>query len=173
MTTPLPAPNAPTVTGSFGTSPQPGNIIKTDSIQVDARSVNDMKVSPDARYATMTRRGRIQPPQRARDLGSGGSGAPPRSPSEVTDYGLTGGVHNAFPADTHVFALANGDKYVILDVEDIYNPRYVGEYNHPDSRLHDVWVMDGLAYSAEWETGLVVVDVGDGRWAARLKTPSS
>ena len=35
----------------------PTNIIKTDSIQVDARSVNDVKVSPDARYATVTREG--------------------------------------------------------------------------------------------------------------------
>ncbi len=148
----------------------PGNIVKTDSIQVDARSVNDMKVSPDARYATMTREG-------ASDRRNGlvlldlADPAHPRIASEVTDYGLTGGVHNAFPTETHVFALANGDKYVILDVTDIYNPRYTGEYNHPDSRLHDVWVMDGLAYSAEWETGLVVVDVGDGRWGGSLENP--
>ena len=35
----------------------PENILKTDSIQVDARSVNDIKVSPDGRYATLTREG--------------------------------------------------------------------------------------------------------------------
>ena len=148
----------------------PGNIVKTDSIQVDARSVNDMKVSPDARYATMTREG-------ASDRRNGvvildlADPAHPKIASEVTDYGLTGGVHNAFPTNEHVFALAGGDKYVILDVSDIYNPRYVGEYNHPDSRLHDVWVLDGLAYSAEWATGLVVVDVGDGRWGGSPENP--
>ena len=27
------------------------------------------------------------------------------------------------------------------------NPRFVSEYNHPNSRVHDVWVHDGLAYS--------------------------
>ena len=149
---------------------EPGNIVKTDSIQVDARSVNDMKVSPDARYATMTREG-------ASDRRNGvvildlADPAHPKIASEVTDHGLTGGVHNAFPTNEHVFALAGGDKYVILDVADIYNPRYVGEYNHPDSRLHDVWVLDGLAYSAEWENGLVVVDVGDGRWGGSPENP--
>lgn len=148
----------------------PANIFKTDSIQVDARSVNDMKVSPDGRYATMTREG-------ASDRRNGvvildlADPAHPVIASEVTDHGLTGGVHNAFPTNEHVFALAGGDKYVILDVADLYNPRYVGEYNHPDSRLHDVWVMDGLAYSAEWENGLVVADVGNGRWGGSPENP--
>ena len=149
---------------------EPGNIFKTDSIQVDARSVNDMKVSPDARYATMTREGASNRRNGVVILDLADP-AHPKIASEVTDHGLTGGVHNAFPTNEHVFALAGGDKYVILDVSDIYNPRYVGEYNHPDSRLHDVWVLDGLAYSAEWENGLVVVDVGDGRWGGSPENP--
>ena len=149
---------------------EPGNIVKTDSIQVDARSVNDIKVSPDARYATMTREGASNRRNGVVILDLSDP-AHPKIASEVTDYGLTGGVHNAFPTNEHVFALAGGDKYVILDVSDIYNPRYVGEYNHPDSRLHDVWVFDGLAYSAEWETGLVVVDVGNGRWGGSPENP--
>ena len=37
--------------------------------------------------------------------------------------------------------------------------------------LHDVWVLDGLAYSAEWDNGLVVVDVGDGRWGGSPENP--
>ncbi len=149
---------------------EPGNIVKTDSIQVDARSVNDMKVSPDARYATMTREGASNRRNGVVILDLADP-AHPVIAAEVTDYGLTGGVHNAFPTDEYVFALAGGDKYVILDVADIYNPRYVGEYNHPNSRLHDVWVLDGLAYSAEWENGLVVVDVGDGRWGGSPENP--
>src|SRR5690606_31764984 len=35
----------------------PANIIKTDSIMVDARSVNDVKISPDGRYGIITREG--------------------------------------------------------------------------------------------------------------------
>jgi len=149
---------------------EPGNIFKTDSIQVDARSVNDMKVSPDARYATMTREGASNRRNGVVILDLADP-AHPVIASEVTDHGLTGGVHNAFPTNDYVYALAGGDKYVILDVSDLYNPRLVGEYNHPDSRLHDVWVLDGLAYSAEWENGLVVVDVGDGRWGGSPENP--
>src|SRR5690606_8076057 len=71
----------------------------------------------------------------------------------------------------HLFALSGGDKYVILDVTDLASPRQVGEYNQPNSRIHDVWVHDGIAYSSEWENGVVVVDVGNGRWGGSLEHP--
>jgi hypothetical protein len=147
----------------------PANIVKTDSVQVDARSVNDIKVSPDGRYASLTREG-------ASDRRNGVvilDLADPAHPVIAAEYteGLTGGVHNAFPTNDHLFALSNGDKYVILDVRDIYNPTYVSEYDHPNSRVHDVWVHDGIAYSAEWGTGLVVVDVGNGRWGGTPENP--
>ena len=147
----------------------PGNIFKTDSIQVDARAVNDVKVSPDARYATMTREGASNRRNGVVILDL----ADPAHPkiASMYDEGLTGGVHNAFPTNDYLFALSGGDKYVILDVRDIYSPKYVSEYNHPDSRVHDVWVHDGIAYSAEWGTGVVVVDVGNGRWGGTIENP--
>ncbi len=147
----------------------PSNIFKTDSIQVDARSVNDVKVSPDARYATMTREGASNSRNGVVILDL----ADPAHPTiaSMYDEGLTGGVHNAFPTNDYVFALSDGDKYVILDVRDIYAPRYVSEYNHPNSRVHDVWVHNGIAYSAEWGSGVVVVDVGNGRWGGTIEQP--
>ena len=147
----------------------PDNVIKTDSIQVDARSVNDVKVSPDGRYASLTREGASNRRNGVVILDL----ADPAHPVIAAEYteGLTGGVHNAFPTNDHLFALSNGDKYVILDVRDIYNPTYVSEYDHPNSRVHDVWVHDGIAYSAEWGTGLVVVDVGNGRWGGTIAEP--
>ena len=147
----------------------PENVVKTDSIQVDARSVNDVKVSPDGRYASLTREGASNRRNGVVILDLADP-AHPVIASEYTD-GLTGGVHNAFPTNDHLFALSNGDKYVILDVSDLYNPRYVSEYDHPNSRVHDVWVHDGIAYSAEWGTGLVVVDVGNGRWGGTIEEP--
>ena len=36
---------------------------------------------------------------------------------------IAGGVHNMFATDDHLFALARGDKYVIIDVRDIYDPK--------------------------------------------------
>ena len=147
----------------------PANISKTDSIQVDARTVNDVKVSPDGRYAALSREGASNRRNGVvlLDLSN------PASPTIASTYdeGLTGGVHNMFATEDYLFALSGGDKYVILDVRDLRNPRYVSEYNHPDSRIHDVWVHDGVAYSAEWENGVVVVDVGNGRWGGSIENP--
>ncbi len=147
----------------------PDNVVKTDSIQVDARSVNDVKVSPDGRYASLTREGASNRRNGVVILDL----ADPAHPVIAAEYtaGLTGGVHNAFPTNHHLFALSNGDKYVILDMRDIYSPKYVSEYDHPNSRVHDVWVHDGIAYSAEWGSGLVVVDVGNGRWGGTIENP--
>ena len=147
----------------------PDNVVKTDSIQVDARSINDVKVSPDGRYASLTREGASNRRNGVVILDL----ADPAHPKIAAEYteGLTGGVHNAFPTNDYLFALSNGDKYVILDMSDIYDPKYVSEYDHPNSRVHDVWVHDGIAYSAEWGTGLVAVDVGNGRWGGAIDDP--
>ncbi len=148
----------------------PANIVKVDSLQVDARTVNDVKVSPDGRYAALSREG-------ASDRRNGvvildmADPANPVVASTFESNGVTGGVHNMFATDDYLFALAGGDKYVIIDVRDPYAPRFVSEYNHPDSRIHDVWVHDGIAYSSEWQTGVVVVDVGNGRWGGSIEDP--
>lgn len=148
---------------------EPGAIVKVDSIQVDARTVNDVKVSPDGRYAALSREGASNRRNGVVIIDL----ANPREPeiASIYDQGLTGGVHNMFAQDDYLFALSGGDKYVILDVTDIRNPRYVSEYDHPNSRVHDVWVRDGLAYSSEWGQGVVVVDVGDGRWGGSIENP--
>ncbi|MEX2467827.1 MAG: Ig-like domain-containing protein [Gemmatimonadota bacterium] len=147
----------------------PASIVKTDSIQIDARTVNDVKVSPDGRYAALSREGASNRRNGVVILDL----ANPASPTVAStfDEGLTGGVHNMFATEDYLFALSGGDKYVILDVRDLRNPSYVSEYNHPDSRVHDVWVHDGIAYSAEWENGVVVVDVGNGRWGGTIENP--
>lgn len=165
------------VTGTWGADgwayfwdvTDPTNIMKTDSIQLDARTVNDVKVSPDGRYAALSREGASN---RVNGLVIVDL-ADPRNPVVAATYdeGLTGGVHNMFAMDDYLFALSGGDKYVILDMSDIANPRYVSEYNHPDSRIHDVWVHDGIAYSSEWGTGVVIVDVGNGRWGGTIENP--
>ncbi len=147
----------------------PAAIVKYDSIQVDARTVNDVKASPDGRYAVLSREGATNRRNGLVILDM----ADPRHPKIASFYdeGITGGVHNMFADDDYLYALSDGDKYVIIDVRDIYAPKYVSEYNHPDSRIHDVWVWDGLAFSSEWGTGVVVVDVGNGRWGGSPEHP--
>lgn len=162
------------ITGSAGFAyvwdvTDPGNLIKTDSIFVDARTVNDVKVSPDSRYGVLTREG-------ASDRVNGvvildlANPANPTIASEKTAE-LTGGVHNVWPENDYLYALSGGQRYVIIDMSDIYNPRAVGEYNHPNSSIHDVIVHNGIAYSSEWENGVVVVDVGNGGWGGTPEEP--
>ncbi len=147
----------------------PGNIVKTDSIQLDARTINDVKVAPNGRYAALSREGASNRRNGVVILDLADPAHPVQA--SVYDDGLTGGVHNMFATNDHLFALSAGDKYVILDVTDLSNPTYVSEYNHPDSRVHDIWVHDGVAYSSEWGTGVVVVDVGNGRWGGSIDNP--
>ncbi len=147
----------------------PSNLFKTDSVRVDARTINDVTVAPHGRWAALSREGASNRVNGVVILDL----ANPAHPvvAATFDHELTGGVHNMFATETHLFAISGGDKYVIIDMADIRNPRYVSEYNHPDSRVHDVWVHDGIAYSSEWGTGVVVVDVGNGRYGGTIEQP--
>ena len=146
-----------------------GNIVRSDSIRVDARIINDVTVSPDGRYGVLAREG-------ASDRKNGvvildlATPAHPKIAATVVDN-LTGGVHNMFATNDYLFAISGGDKYVIVDVRDIAHPKVVSEYNHPNSRVHDVWVNDGIAYSSEWGTGVVAVDVGNGKYGGTIEKP--
>jgi hypothetical protein len=145
------------------------NIVKTDSIKVDARTINDVTVSPDGRYGVLTREGASNRVNGVVILDLA-SPAHPKIASTF-DQELTGGVHNAFATNDYLFAVSGGQKYVIIDVKDIYRPKYVSEYKHPDARLHDLWVRDGIAYSAQGGVGTVVVDVGNGKYGGSIEHP--
>jgi uncharacterized protein YjdB len=145
------------------------NIVRTDSIRVDARVINDVTVSPDGRYGALSREGASNRVNGVVILDLSNPAHP--TVASTFEQGLTGGVHNMFATNDHLFAISNGDKYVIIDVRDLRNPRYAGEYDHPNSRVHDVWVRDGIAYSSEWGTGVVAVDVGNGRWGGSIERP--
>ena len=146
------------------------NIVKTDSIKVDARTINDVTVSPDGRYGVLTREGASNRINGVVILDL----ATPAHPKVAAtfDQELTGGVHNAFATNDYLFAVSGGQKYVIIDVKDIYHPKYVSEYRHgANVRLHDLWVHDGLAYSAQGGAGTVVVDVGNGKYGGSIEKP--
>ena len=145
------------------------NIVKTDSIRIDARTINDVTVSPDGRYAVLTREGASNRVNGVVILDL----AVPAHPkvASVFNEQLTGGVHNAFATNDYLFAISGGEKYVIIDVRDITKPRYVSEYKHPGARIHDLWVRDGIAYSAQGGAGTVLVDVGNGKWGGTIERP--
>jgi hypothetical protein len=145
------------------------NIVKTDSIKVDARTINDVTVSPDGRYGALSREGASN---RVNGVVLLDLAIPAHPKVAATfDKELTGGVHNMFATNDHLFAVSGGAKYVIIDVKDIYAPKYVSEYRHPNARLHDLWVRDGIAYSAQGGVGTVVVDVGNGKYGGTIEHP--
>ena len=145
------------------------NIVKTDSVKVDARTINDVTVSPDGRYGVLSREGASNRVNGVVILDL----ADPAHPkiASTFDQELTGGVHNMFATNDHLFAVSGGSKYVIIDVRDIYNPKYVSEYRHPNARIHDLWVHDGIAYSAQGGAGAVAVDVGNGKYGGTIENP--
>ncbi len=92
--------------------------MKTDSVKVDARTINDVTVSPDARYGVLSREGASNRVNGVVILDL----ANPAHPkiASTFDEELTGGVHNMFATNDYLFAVSGGAKYVIIDVKDIY-----------------------------------------------------
>jgi hypothetical protein len=139
---------------------EPENMYIIDTVTVDARTVNDVKVSENGKVAVITREGASNRKNGFVILDV----SDPFNVSIITEYNddMTGGVHNVFIYDNHVYAVNNGRKYDVINIEDPSNPFRVGRYElgTPGHGVHDVWVIDGLAYSSNWADGVHVVDVG-------------
>ena len=141
----------------------PGNLVIIDTVHVDARTVNDVKISEDGRIAVISREGASNRRNGIVVLDVSEPQVGVRILSRYDDE-LTGGVHNIFVHDNHVYALSAGQRYDIINIEDPKKPHRVGRFalDNPDRSIHDIVVKDGIAYSANWNDGVVVVDVGGG-----------
>ena len=158
------------VTGTWGANGEahfwdvtnPKEIERIATVKVDARTVNDVKVSPNGKVCVISREG-------ASNRKNGivlYNVVDPKNPKEITafDEELTGGVHNVFVEDDYIYALSASRRYDIIDIKDIENPKKVSSYQvfKPGASIHDVWVKDGIAYSSNWRNGVHMVDVGYG-----------
>ena len=156
------------VTGTWGANGEayfwdvtdPSNMVIIDTVTVDARTVNDVKISEDGRVGVITREG-------ASDRKNGFVILDVSDPFNVTisaayNDDMTGGVHNVFIYENHVYAVNNGRKYDIINIDDPKKPFRVGVYelDTPGHSIHDVWIEDGIAYSSNWADGVHAVDVG-------------
>ena len=156
------------VTGTWGSNGEayfwdvtdPANMKIIDTVTVDARTVNDVKISADGRVGVMTREG-------ASDRKNGFVILDVSDPYNVTisaayNDDMTGGVHNAFIYENHIYAVNNGRKYDIINIDDPKKPFRVGVYelDSPGHSIHDVWIEDGIAYSSNWADGVHAVDIG-------------
>jgi len=156
------------VTGTWGANgdayfwdvTDPSNITPIDTITVDARTVNDVKVSEDGKVCVITREGASNRKNGFVILDV----SDPFNVEILSEYNddLTGGVHNVFVYQNHVFAVNNGRKFDIINIENPREPKRVSVYElkTPGHSIHDVWVVDGIAYSSNWTDGVHMVDVG-------------
>ncbi|HET7460208.1 MAG TPA: hypothetical protein VFJ82_03135 [Longimicrobium sp.] len=136
----------------------------TDSVTVDALTINDVAVNAAGTLAVLTREGA---PSRRNgivilDLKD------PAHPKQVGEYWetLTGGAHNLWLDGDKAYVVdQGGSEMAIVDLAIPNDPVQVGRWglpNSPDRFLQDVAVKDGLAYLSYWNDGLVIVDVGNG-----------
>ena len=139
----------------------PESIVLIDAVRVDARTVNDVKVSEDGRVAVLSREGASNRKNGFVVLDVSEPQVGVRILSRFDDQ-LRGGVHNVFIHEEHVYALSNGRRFDVISIEDPTQPYRVGrfELDTPGHSIHDVWVVDGVAFSSNWDDGVVAIDVG-------------
>jgi len=142
----------------------PSSPVLTDSVQLDARRINDVKIHSNNRIGILTREG-------ASDRRNGIvilDLADPAHPTIISEYKRTvpGGVHNVWVEGDLVYAVHNGTRDIhIIDISDPAAPDEIGRWGLPPSdtkSLHDVIVQDGYAYLSYWDDGAVMLDVGAG-----------
>ena len=102
----------------------PENMKIIDTVKVDARNVNDIKVSDDGRVGVITREGASNRKNGFVILNV----SDPFNVKIISTFNddMTGGVHNTFIYENHVYAVNNGRKYDIINIEDPENPFRVG-----------------------------------------------
>jgi hypothetical protein len=142
----------------------PTNPVLTDSVTVDARVINSVKVSRNGKWLAATREGAANR-RNGIVIYSLEDPAHPRQVSEYTET-VTSGVHNVFWATDSILYLTNdgtGDMN-ILDVSDPANPKEIGRWGLPveGKTLHDIWAQDGLLWMSYMMDGLVILDIGGG-----------
>ena len=143
----------------------PAAPVRTDSVKIDAITVNDVKVRADGAIAVVTHE----------NSGDGLNGitlldlADPAHPTVITRYtdGLEAGVHDVWVEGSFVYAALDGfdattGGLAIIDISTSATPQTVARFYAGSSFLHDVYVRDGLAFLSHWDAGLVILDVGNG-----------
>lgn len=143
----------------------PGTPRIVDSMMTNARLVNDVMTTEDGSYGVFSREGSSN----RKDgivVFDASDACHPRPIAEYTET-VSGGVHSSYVYRGFVFLTddATGSMRVI----DIHRPsephevaRWQTEQTEAGRYLHDIQVVDGLAYLSYWNDGLVILDVGNG-----------
>jgi hypothetical protein len=157
----------------------PANPKPAEPLKVDARLINDVSVTADGKIGVITREGASSRKNGIMFLDT----SDPMAPKVLSEYTatVTGGVHSAYINSHYVYLTDDSTGSLrVIDFADVKNPKEVARWQIestgqmqialPEGEgvstagryLHDVQVVDGLAYLAYWRDGLVVLDVGKG-----------
>jgi hypothetical protein len=157
----------------------PANPVVMDSIMANTRLVNDMQTTADGNYMVFTREG-------AADRKNGiviADTRDPLHPKEISQFvdGVAAGVHSVYIYEhpqygRYVFITNDGTGAIdIVNLTDPAKPARAGEWrtDRPDAAryVHDLDIVDGLLYASYWNDGLVILDVGNGKWGGRPDQP--
>lgn len=145
-----------------------------DSMMTNARIVNDVMTTDDGKYGVFSREG-------ASDRKNGivvFDASDACHPKAIAQYNETvsGGVHSSYIYKGHVYLTddATGSMRVI-DIQDPAHPKEVARWQAEQTEagryLHDIMVLDGLAYLAYWNDGLIILDVGNGMKGGSPEAP--
>jgi hypothetical protein len=157
----------------------PSNPVVVDSIMANMRLVNDMQTTPDGNYMVFTREG-------AADRKNGiviADTHDPLHPKEIAQFtdGVAAGVHSVYIYEhprygRYVFITNDGTGAIdIVNLTDPAKPTRAGEWrtDRPDAAryVHDLDIVDGVLYASYWNDGLVILDIGNGKWGGRPDKP--
>ena len=129
---------------------------------VDARVVNDVKVRSDGKVAAISHEFSLDQLNGITLLDLSAD----CNPTVISRFttGLQSGIHNVWIEGDFVYVVTDGvgSGLRILDISDPQTPTVVAAFADPFSFLHDVYVRDGLAFLSHWDSGLIILDVGNG-----------
>jgi len=145
-----------------------------DSMVNDARINNDVMTTEDGNFGVFSREGASNRKNGIMIFDASDA----CHPKVIAEYNETvsGGVHSSYVYQGHVYLTddATGSMRVI-DIRDPYHPKEVARWQTAQTEagryLHDIMVVDGLAYLAYWNDGLVILDVGNGRKGGSPENP--
>ncbi len=149
----------------------PSQPVLVDSVMIDARTLNDIKVRSDGAIGVITHEASSDAQNGITILGL----ADPAHPTVLSRFtnGLESGVHNTWIEGDYVYVALDGigNGLRILDISDPGSPKVVAQFYGGSSFLHDVYVRDGFAFLSHWDAGLIILDVGNGGFGGSPANP--
>lgn len=151
--------------------------VLVDSLAVAAATtVGDVQVSSDGKYLVVP----TEPGPGSLVTYDLTDPAHPRPVSTFTSSKIAGGIHTAeiqtvggrLTAFLSInLTSSHPARLMIVDLGDATTPRELFTLDIVNSFIHDVFVRDGLLFTAQWDNGMVIHDIGGGGRGGTLEAP--